>query len=68
MSFSNDLRNILFNVFNGIIVDLGNFSWDSLNISSFFIFSDCSLSWNSFDIFLDLIISDSLFEWNIFDT
>lgn len=68
VSLGNDLRNVLFDVFNGIIVCLDDFSRDSLHISSFFVFSDCSLPGDSLNIFSEFVVCDGLFEGDVLNS
>ncbi len=64
----NVLRNVLSQVLNGVIVGLGDFSWDGFDSLFLSVFSDFSGLGDSLDSDLVLVFNDFLLEWNVFDS
>jgi hypothetical protein len=67
-SFRNDLRNVLLDMLDSIIVDLGNFTRNSLDPPALLVLSHHSLFRNSLDPLASLIVNHTLLEWNILDS
>jgi hypothetical protein len=63
-----NLRNILFNIFYGIIVNFSDLPGNLLNVFLLFIFDDFSLHRDPLNPLSDLIINDFLLKWNILNS
>lgn len=66
--FRDILRNILPQVFDGIIVSDSYFSWNFFDSSLFSVLCDFSGSWDSLDSSFLSVIDDFFLEWHIFDS
>lgn len=62
------LRNVLSQIFNGVIVGFSNLSWNALDSLLLSIFSHSSGLWHSLHSHFILIFDDFLLEWNILNS
>lgn len=61
------LRNVLSQILNGVIVSLGDLSWNALDPLLFSVFSHFSCLWHSLDSHFISIFYDLFLEWHILD-
>jgi hypothetical protein len=66
--FGNDLRDILSQILDGVVVNFGNLPWDGFHIPPFLILSDGPLMRNPLSPFSDLIVGDPLLEGNVLNS
>lgn len=65
--FGNHLRNVLLNVLDGVVVDLGDFARHCLRPPALLILRNHSLLGNRFDPFTSFVVNDLLLKWHILD-